>query len=214
MEPSTQKTATAYHEAGHAAVAILLGRSLKRVTIRADSRENSLGHVLYFRLPDWFSPEWIGGSDPAGHAVLDQCICTCLGGALAEEIFTGTYNKIGAANDEKGLADLLCYLGVAWKRDAGGEPYQDIGPARSRYRRRVKANLRRYWSAVEALAAALVRCKTISGERAQEITLAALPVALRAGTVKRIRRVGLLLNAEAEQYQNQGRRGGRPKKEG
>src|SRR4051794_13486154 len=43
-------TATAYHEAGHAAVAFYLDVKLKRVSIVADEQEGSGGHVLHDKM--------------------------------------------------------------------------------------------------------------------------------------------------------------------
>jgi hypothetical protein len=47
--------ATAYHEAGHAVVALLLGLKFRHVTIEPDS--DSLGHLKCDRHPKWFNPK-------------------------------------------------------------------------------------------------------------------------------------------------------------
>jgi ATP-dependent Zn protease len=91
MEHSNE--ATAYHEAGHAVVALALGRPVNRVTtVPGQKRAGSCEfHKGTFRPSD----DW-----------LEREILIALGGVAAEARHTGTYAWDGAAHDERIVESL------------------------------------------------------------------------------------------------------------
>src|SRR5262245_58577072 len=75
---------TAYHEAGHAVMALVLGRPVDHVSIRADAVR--LGHCE-FRKPVFRpSEDW-----------LEREMLISLAGPAAESIFAGEYEEVGAS---------------------------------------------------------------------------------------------------------------------
>ena len=90
---------TAYHEAGHAVVAMLKGRRFRHATIVPDDGDGSLGHV-HFRLSRAFSPDnWSAGNwvldDGRKAKRLDDEVCILVAGMAAEAIYTGRRNSRG-----------------------------------------------------------------------------------------------------------------------
>ena len=77
---------TAYHEAGHAVMALALGRPVDHVSIRPDAQR--LGHCD-FRKPVFRpSEDW-----------LEREMLISLAGPAAEGLFAGEYDEVGAAFD-------------------------------------------------------------------------------------------------------------------
>src|SRR5947207_13643574 len=77
---------TAYHEAGHAVMALVLGRPVDHVSIRPDARR--LGHCE-FRKPVFRPTEdW-----------LEREMLISLAGPAAESLFDGAYDEVGASFD-------------------------------------------------------------------------------------------------------------------
>src|SRR5882762_5398168 len=87
MEPPCNE-GTAYHEAGHAVVALALGRTVHRVTILPE-REH-LGQCEFRK----------GGLRPS-EDWLEREILIALGGIAAEARHTGVYAWDGAARDRQ-----------------------------------------------------------------------------------------------------------------
>jgi ATP-dependent Zn protease len=141
--------ATAYHEAGHAVVALALGRPVHRVTVLAD-RERlgtcEFGKAVFRPSEDWLERESL----------------IALGGLAAEARFTGIYALDGAVRDRQYVAGLVL---------------QRAGNARKaeRLERRLLAKVEHLlsrednWRAVEHIAAELLRAGTISGRAARHL---------------------------------------------
>jgi ATP-dependent Zn protease len=141
--------ATAYHEAGHAVVALALGRPVHRVSVLAD-RERlgscEFGKAVFRPSEDWLERESL----------------IALGGLAAEARFTGVYALDGAARDRRYVAGLAL---------------QRAGNARKaeRLERRLLAKVEHLlsrednWRAVERIAAELLRSGTISGRAARHL---------------------------------------------
>ena len=137
---------TAYHEAGHAVIALALGRSMPRVSI----------------LP---GRKWLGrceiqkGRTRPSEDGLEREILISLAGLAAEARHTGQYDFDGAAQD------LQVVHRLAVQR--AGERQAD------RLQRRLLSKVERlldqegYWRAVQLIAADLLRCETISGRAAR-----------------------------------------------
>jgi ATP-dependent Zn protease len=149
MEPiDDHDRATAYHESGHAVVALILGRPVQRVSILPDSQR--LGVCEFGKGVVRPSEDW-----------LEREILISLGGIAAEARFTGNYHWDGAARDQQYVQRLAVQR--AGERRAG------------RLQRRLLAKVEHlladdaHWRAVEIIAAELLRCGEISGRSARHL---------------------------------------------
>jgi hypothetical protein len=99
-EPAlVELTATAYHEAGHAVMAMAVGRPIKKVTIRpGNSRigQPRLGVCEIDR----------GRTKPSKNG-LDDEVLILFAGMVAEARFTGQYCRLGAGQDLRAISRLL-----------------------------------------------------------------------------------------------------------
>jgi ATP-dependent Zn protease len=93
-------TATAFHEAGHAVMAVSLGRSIQKVTI-SPSRK-SLGGIQLGTC------EIKKGRFKTSHDPLEDDVLVLLAGMVAESRFTGKYCPAGASQDLREVAKRLC----------------------------------------------------------------------------------------------------------
>ena len=144
MEPTSDQM-TAYHEAGHAVLALLLGRPVQCVSILPEREHLGIcefGKGVYRPSEDW----------------LEREILIALGGIAAEARFTGVYAWDAAARDQQYVHRLTV---------------QRAGERRAeRLQRRLLAKAEHYladegcWRAVELIAAELLRQREISGRTA------------------------------------------------
>jgi ATP-dependent Zn protease len=91
--------ATAYHEAGHAVMATILGRNIQKVTIKAGQIQTGgirLGAC-----------ELAIGRRRSSHDALEDEVLILLAGMVAEAKFTGHYCPLGASQDLRHAANLL-----------------------------------------------------------------------------------------------------------
>src|SRR5947209_8815759 len=133
---------TAYHEAGHAVVALALGRPVQRVSVLPE--RELLGRCHFRKGVFRPSEDW-----------LEREILIALGGIAAEARLTGDYAWDGAARDRQYVRRLAV---------------QRAGPRQAeRLERRLLARAEHllaqegHWRAVELIAAELLRRRTISG---------------------------------------------------
>jgi ATP-dependent Zn protease len=147
MEPPYDE-ATAYHEAGHAVVALALGRPIHRVSV-LPNRER-LGQCEFRKGLVRPSEDW-----------LEREILIALGGVAAEARRTGVYAWDQATRDSRYVRDLAV-------RRAGERQAE-------RLERRLLAKAEHllaregHWRAVELIAAELRRSGTISGRAARHL---------------------------------------------
>jgi hypothetical protein len=145
---STHNEATAYHEAGHAVLALVLGRSVRHVSILPD-RER-LGACEFGKGSARPTADW-----------LEREILIALGGIAAEARFTGKYAWGGAAHDQKVVRRLSI--------ERAGERRAE------RLERRLLAKAEHLladdncWQAVELIVAELMKHGEISGRTAQHL---------------------------------------------
>ena len=140
--------ATAYHEAGHAVIALALGRPIRRVSILPD-REHlgvcEFGKGAFRPTEDW----------------LEREILIALAGIAAEARHTGNYAWDGAARDQQYVRRL--------SEQRAGERRAE------RLERRLLAKAEHlladegHWRAVELIAVELVLCGSISGRTARHL---------------------------------------------
>lgn len=141
--------ATAYHEAGHAVVALALGRPVHRVSILPD--RELLGSCAFGKAVFRPSEDW-----------LEREALIALSGLAAEARFTGVYAFDAAARDRRYVAGLAL---------------QRTGDARKaeRLERRLLSKVENLlareenWRAVERIAAELLRAGEISGRAARHL---------------------------------------------
>lgn len=148
-DATTVDLATAYHEAGHAVIALVLGRSVQRVSILPNQLR--LGQC-----------ELKKGKVRQAHDPLEVEILILLGGLAAEACYTGEYAWGGAQQDLRAVRSLTM-------RRAGGE--KQIERLERRLLDKVEHLLAdpAVWRATELIAAELLRSTTISGRAARHL---------------------------------------------
>jgi ATP-dependent Zn protease len=149
MTTSERDVATAYHEAGHAVMALALGRPVHRVTIEPDALR--LGRC-----------DLTKGSFRPSKDALETETLILLAGLAAEAMQTGEYRLEGAATDLRRVRSFA-------KSRAGGERQIE------RFERRMLSKTEHIlgqpgvWLAVERIADELLRSITISGRAARHL---------------------------------------------
>ena len=147
MTHSANEIATAYHEAGHAVMALALGRPVQRVSVLPNHLR--LGQCEIKK----------GSFKPTDDA-LEARILILLGGPAAEARHTGKYCWAGAAQDLRGVRSLT-QMRAASERQV------------ERLERRMLDKAEHIldqpgmWEAVVQIADELLRCTTISGRAAR-----------------------------------------------
>ena len=140
---------TAYHEAGHAVLALALGRPVDWVSVRPD--REFLG-TCAFRKPVFRpSEDW-----------LEREAVIALGGIAAEARFTGDYCWGAAAKDYDYVFDLA-------KSRAGNDRQADRLVKRFLAKAENLLFQEAHWRAVERIAAELLRLGEISGRAARHL---------------------------------------------
>ena len=138
---------TAYHEAGHAVMALALGRNVQRVTIEPDPKRLGACEIKK------------GSFRPSPDA-LETSVLIFYGGLVAEGRYRGQYCWVGAGQDLRDIREL-CSL------RASGEK------AIERLERRLLSKAEHildepgHWLAIERIAADLMKTPTISGRAAR-----------------------------------------------
>lgn len=145
---SSDVIATAYHEAGHAVIALALGREVQRVSILPG--RGWLGRCEFKKGRVRPSEDW-----------LEREILISLAGAAAEARHTGAYAWEGA------IADLRAVRRLAVQRASERQAEK----LESRLMAKVEHLLNQagHWRAVELIAAELLRCETISGRAVRHL---------------------------------------------
>jgi ATP-dependent Zn protease len=140
--------ATAYHEAGHAAAAMALGRDVHRVSVLPD--RDLLGWCEFKKAVFRPSEDWI-----------ERELLISLAGMAAEARHTGTYDRAAAGKDLKFARKLALQRASERSLD--------------RYERRMLAKTENLladdavWRAVEMIAAELLKHGEISGRAARHL---------------------------------------------
>jgi hypothetical protein len=146
--------ATAYHEAGHAVMAMLLGRAVQKVTIAPGQ-----SHLGAQRLGACHLQK---GKSRGSHDYLEDEVMILLAGMVAESQITGQYCQQGASQDLRFVRRML------QTRNDGERQIQ-------RLEKRLLSKTEHHlldadpWRAVEAIAAELIKSQTISGRAAKHL---------------------------------------------
>ncbi|MFK7821357.1 MAG: M50 family metallopeptidase [Planctomycetaceae bacterium] len=91
--------ATAFHEAGHAVMALLLGRPIEKVTISPAQLKSGGTRLGACKIQK-------GRTKPSKDEVEDSALIL-LAGMVAESFVTGQYNQAGAAQDLQMMKSIL-----------------------------------------------------------------------------------------------------------
>jgi ATP-dependent Zn protease len=138
--------ATAYHEAGHAAVALALDRPVHRVSVLPN--QQLLGKCEFRKGVQRPSDDWV-----------ETEILIALAGMAAEARHTGTYDRLAAGKDLSYARKLMLYRASERSLD--------------RFERRMLSKVENLmgddgvWRAVELIAAELLKLGVISGRAAK-----------------------------------------------
>lgn len=147
MEP-THDEVTAYHEAGHAVIALALGRTIHKVSV-LPNRER-MGEVRFAKGAAKPTDDWV-----------EREILIALGGMAAEARHTGTYATAEAAQDLR----FVRRLAADRKSDRQVERYEQRMLDKVEYMLADEGN----WKAVRHIAAELMKHGTISGRAARHL---------------------------------------------
>ena len=144
--PEPHDSAVAYHEAGHAVIALILGRPVQLVTVLPDKQR--LGRCEFGKGKTKPTDDW-----------LEREILIALAGVAAEARHTGQYCWEGAQQDLRGVQQLAAMR-------AGDRKWERLS---RRLLSKVEHLLEQpgHWQAVELIAAELIRCGEISGRAAR-----------------------------------------------
>jgi hypothetical protein len=146
--------ATAYHEAGHAVMAMFLGRAIQKVTIVPGQSHLGAQRLGACHLQKGKSR---GASD-----YLEDEVMILLAGMVAESQITGQYCHQGAAQDLRFVRRML------QTRNDGERQIQRL---EKRLLNKTEHHLldAEQWRAVESIAAELIKSQTISGRAAKHL---------------------------------------------
>lgn len=149
MTFSPIEIATAYHEAGHAVMALALGRPVQRVTVQPSQQR--LGHC-----------ELKKGTFRPSKDALETEILILLGGLASEARHMGKYGWDGASQDLRNVRRLT-------EMRASGQRQVERLERRMLDKAEHILDQPRVWLAIEQIAAELLRCTTISGRAARHL---------------------------------------------
>lgn len=144
----------AYHEAGHAVVACLVGRPFEYVTIAPS--DDTLGHVRY-GLPS--SVLDVEARDRLTERAIGRTVLTALAGPEAEASFAGRYSHVGAAGDWEAATSIAFIRCGSTEEVSAYLRWMEL---------RARGLLRAHWHRVGARGS-LLREPTISSRRARAI---------------------------------------------
>lgn len=151
----------AYHEAGHAVTAVLTRYPVKNATIVPEVE--SLGHVSHYNLPPSIKEDCRAGVyEGATRRWLFRSMVSCQAGVIAAAKGIGVNPKHTAEGGIQDFETLVDYAHAAFG-DYQEKVYQS-------YREADKL-LDVHWKAVQAVAAALMEHKTLSGKRVRAIVM-------------------------------------------
>jgi hypothetical protein len=145
-DTSSHNETTAYHEAGHAVIALALNRPVHRVSV-LPNRER-LGHCEFAKGRFKPSEDW-----------LEREILIGLAGFAAEARHTGTYGKEEASRDLQYVRRLV----LQRKNERAAARYEERMLSKVEAMLSDEAN----WRAVELIAAELLKHGVISGRAAR-----------------------------------------------
>ena len=157
--PTKAQRATAYHEAGHAVLSLLMRHHIRRVSIVPNDDEGTLGHCSSNGAPKWFKPDV--GMGFRDEKWIESEVLILLAGTAAARHLTGRHNWRGSNRDIAAACDLASYLyhGRALK----------LFLAFMIERTRTAVASPATWLQIEAVAEALLDRGTLSGREVRTV---------------------------------------------
>src|SRR5262249_31864560 len=110
MRRTTERQRLAYHEAGHAVAAFVVGRAIRLVTIEADRESGAMG-MSQNTLPKSLRERPAPRDNPKHRAFFEKAMIINFAGPAAEKRFCGRWSRGRAGQDLEnadGLARMLC----------------------------------------------------------------------------------------------------------
>jgi ATP-dependent Zn protease len=161
--------ATAYHEAGHAYLAVERRLPFHHVTI--DPSDDYLGHLLRKAWPESFQPDIESTVRTTNR--LDAYLFMVQAGRIAEYVRTGRFNNVGARQDAENAVSLGLYLHHDPDVLSAYLQYVDVA---------LKAMLRcpHHWMSVDAIAKALLKSTTLKAAEVRRIVKNAMESELKS----------------------------------
>lgn len=161
----SKKRLTAFHEAGHAFAGWFLKRGrLEYVTV--ESNEDSYGHVLWLDLKKKFEPDVESDSRTSNH--LNKIIKVSIAGDLAEKILKGTDAR-GVDSQALQQEDYSKAIEYALHYACGDADEAGAYVNYLYYSTRNFLKLPWHWAAVESLAEALLKHRTLGKKEVDRI---------------------------------------------
>jgi ATP-dependent Zn protease len=148
MEQQPHDEVTAFHEAGHAVIALALGRTVHKVSVLPNQQR--LGECRFGK-----------GTTRAADDLVEREILIALGGMAAEARHTGTYGTAEAKEDLR----FVRRLALERKSERAVERYEQRMLDKVEYML-ADAGM---WRAVELIAAELLKHGSISGRAARHL---------------------------------------------
>ena len=156
-----QRILTAYHEAGHAVIAIVVGRPVNKVSIVPGG--NRLGACKMSK-----------GRKKASQDVLEAELLILLAGLAAEGRKSGRYNMQGAAQDLRS-AEKLALSRAGNPRQAEKILRRSLDKVHHLFDQSVN------WAATKSIAGALLESESISGREADHLYRIAIEQGKKSG---------------------------------
>jgi len=167
---------TAYHEAGHAVVAWLLGLKFQNVTVKPNI-DGTLGCLSKLNAPKWFRPEV--EMTARTRVMAERRIVVFFAGRSAQEQFLGKQIRSGFESDYDAGVALAAYFCSD----------SDVADAYLNYCRTVsRAIVRRYWAEVATIATALAGNETLTFSQVAKLIRLAPKVANAESETPRAKR--------------------------
>jgi hypothetical protein len=159
---------TAYHEAGHAVACVVLHLPFTQVTIVPEG--DTLGMVSGHTSPKSLDPDAYCSQPGRQRARVEADVLSCLCGGLAFLIFRGGKDDWRRDGSRWDLSQALSLLEKICGSAPETEAYLNLLRIRAEQLLRFPPN----WSAVQALAEALMESKTIGSRKARKIVKQAI----------------------------------------
>ncbi len=153
--PDASLVATAFHEAGHAVMALIVGRSVHKVTIAPGQMHAGRG----LRLGECRMEH---GRSKAAKDWIEDEVLILLAGMAAEARFTGEYCRRGASQDLRNVHRLL-------EHRAGSERQLDRLVRRLLDKTEHLLNDEAHYQAIERIARRLLQDTTLSGRAVKHL---------------------------------------------
>jgi hypothetical protein len=189
MSDEPDEIGTAYHEAGHAVAAITLGTAVRSVSIVPDAERGLLGHVAGYPARTFMDRVEHEGRilSRRDRTRVEHLIMQTWAGTLAEQRYTGSDSESGfgvtliTAGRHKGHQRTHEGSDAWWIYRWAEAVSQSDGESAAFaewLRCRADTLVARHWSEVEAVAAALLANRRMTGRAIREVVAATRAQAL------------------------------------